>query len=188
MPPRAQHHEWKGSWDHDSTYYTLRLERGWRRDKCDSVRVMVERKKELRKFAKDEEVYVENFTKRNPRWIPGTIIKITGPLSYEIQRRNKSVETRWPREKEGSSNVLRAGHRHGSLGCTGWTYCNTRGEHPSRRWQLSSTRGKSACCVNLPCRPPVVVPPSIGQPSQTFRRSTRNRPPPLRYGKMELRM
>ena len=42
-------------------------------------------KNELRKFTKDEEVYVENFTKKNPRWIPGIITEVTGPLSYEIR-------------------------------------------------------------------------------------------------------
>ena len=35
-----------------------------------------------------DKVYVENFPSKNPRWIPGTIVKVTGPLSYEVELAN----------------------------------------------------------------------------------------------------
>ena len=35
-----------------------------------------------------DKVYVENFPSKNPRWIPGTIVKVTGPLSYEVEFAN----------------------------------------------------------------------------------------------------
>ena len=34
--------------------------------------------------------YVENFPTKKPRWIAGTIVKITGPLSYEVELINGS--------------------------------------------------------------------------------------------------
>ena len=58
----------------------------------------------MRKFAKDENVYVENFARKNPRRIPGTIVKVTGLLSYEIQFHDGTLVKRRRRcEKTRSS-------------------------------------------------------------------------------------
>ena len=46
--------------------------------------------KPLREFALNDRVYVENFPTKKPRWIAGTIVKITGPLSYEVELINGS--------------------------------------------------------------------------------------------------
>ena len=35
-------------------------------------------------------MYVENFLTKKPRWIAGTIVKATGPLSYEVELVNGS--------------------------------------------------------------------------------------------------
>ena len=48
-------------------------------------------KRPLREFV---QVYVENFTTRRPKWIPGTIVKITRPLSYVIKLQNGSTVQR----------------------------------------------------------------------------------------------
>ena len=38
-----------------------------------------------RKFQEGDEVYAEDFSASNEKWIPGVIQKVTGPLSYHIQ-------------------------------------------------------------------------------------------------------
>ena len=45
-------------------------------------------KKSVRQFALKDPVYTENFTNKKPKWLPGTVAKITGPLSYVIELRN----------------------------------------------------------------------------------------------------
>ena len=45
--------------------------------------------KPLREFALNDSVYVENFPTKKPRWIAGTIVKVTGPLSYEVELVNR---------------------------------------------------------------------------------------------------
>ena len=37
-----------------------------------------------RKFQEEDEVYAEDFSASNEKWIPGVIQKVTGPLSYHI--------------------------------------------------------------------------------------------------------
>ena len=39
----------------------------------------------LRKFAVNDDVYVKNLTTNTPKWIAGTVTKVTGPLSYVIR-------------------------------------------------------------------------------------------------------
>ena len=51
-------------------------------------------KKDVRKLAKDDNIYVENFARKNPRWIPGKIVKITGPLPNEIQLQDGTLVKR----------------------------------------------------------------------------------------------
>jgi hypothetical protein len=41
-----------------------------------------------REFKVSDKVYVENFPSKNPRWIPGTVVKVTGPLSYKVELTN----------------------------------------------------------------------------------------------------
>ena len=38
-----------------------------------------------RKFQEGDEVYAEDFSASNEKWIPGVVQKVTGPLSYHIQ-------------------------------------------------------------------------------------------------------
>ena len=39
----------------------------------------------LRQFTENDKVYVQDFTTRKPKWIPGTVVQVTGPLSYMIK-------------------------------------------------------------------------------------------------------
>ena len=145
-----------------------------------------DRKKELRKFTKDEEVYVENFTKKNPRWIPGIITEVTGPLSYEIQLQDgtkvkRHIDHVRKREVQSSPEPVTGTEVSDTLlGPTLAPEVNTPavgGNSPPPEADPSA--------VNLPRRPPV-VPPSVNQPNPTLRRSTRSRPPPARYGQNEI--
>ena len=39
----------------------------------------------LRSFRVGDTVYAEIFTGSSPKWLPGTIVKVTGPLSYHVE-------------------------------------------------------------------------------------------------------
>ena len=39
----------------------------------------------IRKFSVNDNVLVRNQPSNNPKWIPGVIVKVTGPLSYVVQ-------------------------------------------------------------------------------------------------------
>ena len=39
----------------------------------------------LRQFTENDQVYVQDFSTRKPKWIPGIVVKVTGPLSYMIK-------------------------------------------------------------------------------------------------------
>ena len=49
------------------------------------------RKGQLRQFVEGEEVYVRNFGKGDEKWLSGKIVRVTGPLSYEIELLDKGV-------------------------------------------------------------------------------------------------
>ena len=51
-------------------------------------------KRDVRMFALRDPVYIENFTSRKSKWIPGTIVKVTGPLSYMIELQNGTTVRR----------------------------------------------------------------------------------------------
>ena len=39
----------------------------------------------LRSFCVGDTVYAENFTGSPPKWLQGTVVKVTGPLSYHVE-------------------------------------------------------------------------------------------------------
>ena len=41
--------------------------------------------KSQRQFRVDDNVYVKNLPANTPRWIPGIVRKVTGPLSYVVE-------------------------------------------------------------------------------------------------------
>lgn len=47
--------------------------------------------KPLRSFQEGELVYAENFSTTPPKWIPGKVVKVTGPLSYQVELESSSV-------------------------------------------------------------------------------------------------
>ena len=132
---------------------------------------------DLRKFAKDDNVYVENFARRNPRWIPGKIVKITGPLSYEIQLQNGALVKRHVdhvRKREVQPLPEQTANTDVSDVLVGPM-------SPEADPPVDSSPPEVIPPVDLPCRPSIVVPTSDNRPSQPVRRSNRNRPPPVRY-------
>lgn len=44
-----------------------------------------DRSKPLRTFEVGDTVFAENFTNTPPKWLPGKVVKVTGPLSYQIE-------------------------------------------------------------------------------------------------------
>ena len=128
-----------------------------------------DRKKGVREFALQDPVYVENFTSRKPKWIPGTIVKITGPLSYVIELLNgttvrRHVDSIRKRECSNAEQDSDA-EMPGSELVRVPVELPTAPEQPETRTQEPE---------NLPENSPEVDPP--------LRRSTRSRNPPERYG------
>ena len=41
--------------------------------------------KALRSFAVGDLVYTQNFSATPPKWIPGEVVEVTGPLSYKVK-------------------------------------------------------------------------------------------------------
>ena len=39
----------------------------------------------LRAFSVTDTVFVKNFSSVPPRWLPGKVLRVTGPLSYEVE-------------------------------------------------------------------------------------------------------
>ena len=38
-----------------------------------------------RSFSVGDSVFAQNFTGSSPKWLPGTVVLVTGPLSYQVQ-------------------------------------------------------------------------------------------------------
>ena len=119
-------------------------------------------KRDVRQFALQDPVYIENFTSRKPKWIPGTIVKVTGPLSYVIELQNgitvrRHVDSIRKRESLNSEQ-------------------DSDAEEPG--FEL----------IGVPVEPepqsqePENVPGEEPDAQPRVRRSTRSRQPPERYG------
>ena len=48
----------------------------------------------LRQFTENDQVYVQDFTTRKSKWIPGTVVQVTGPLSYRIKLQDGTIVRR----------------------------------------------------------------------------------------------
>ena len=53
--------------------------------KQDKQKTAHDTKQPVRKFAVEDSVLVKNMPSCNPKWVPGVIVKVTGPLSYDIR-------------------------------------------------------------------------------------------------------
>ena len=45
----------------------------------------------LRKFTVNDHVLVRNLPSSNPKWLPGVIVKVTGPLSYVVRLSDERI-------------------------------------------------------------------------------------------------
>ena len=124
-------------------------------------------KRILREFALKDPVYAENFTNRKPKWILGTIIKITGSLSYVIELLNATMR------------------RH---------IDSIRRKESSNSEQDSETEMPGSELIRIPVGPttaledpapqnqePNPLPEPEQDPNPSLRRSTRSRQAPIRY-------
>ena len=48
-------------------------------------------KQPLRKFTVNDHVLVRNLPSNNPKWLPGVIVKVTGPLSYVVRLSDERI-------------------------------------------------------------------------------------------------
>ena len=116
--------------------------------------------KPLRTFKPHDTVYVKDFTTSPPKWVPGKIVKATGPLSYQVEL--------------FAGNIVR---RHVDA---------VRGRTTMYPRPTSATEDQASHDVYLPTPPPALPAPPPPQapppPPPPQRRSARNRPPPDRLG------
>ena len=111
----------------------------------------------LRSFKLNDTVYVRDFSSSAAKWLPGTVVKVTGPLSYHVQLSSGDVVRR---------HVDAVHSRHIPL-------------QPARSQQAMDDTTEND--IFLPNFPPTPVDP---QPSSqvSIRRSARSRTAPDRYG------
>ena len=50
--------------------------------------------KPARVFTVGDHVYAKNFSNTGPKWLPGAVIEVTGPLSYQIQLQDETIVRR----------------------------------------------------------------------------------------------
>ena len=128
----------------------------------------------LRQFTENDQVYVQDFTTRKPKWIPGTVVQVTGPLSYRIKLQDGTIVRRHVdhvRKRENSivdqdSDTMVFGPELGTDETTQPPIVPTSQEDSQQGSQESET-------------------PTVSQGadlSSTLRRSTRSRNPPDRFG------
>lgn len=68
----------------------------------------------LRSFCVGDLVYAQNFTGSSPKWLPGTIVMVTGPLSYRVElesghivrRHVDSIRVRHARIQQNKSDIV----------------------------------------------------------------------------------
>ena len=122
--------------------------------------------KSKREFKVSDKVYVENFPSKNPRWIPGTIVKVTGPLSYEVELANgahvrrhvDNVRSRAENETENENS--------------------NQGSHPPMLLGPQLSSEPETAEIPEPGEPQAPE----QNPNPAPRRSSRVRNPPERYG------
>ena len=121
--------------------------------------------KTVRQFSENDNVFVRNFSGK-PSWVPGTILKVTGPLSYVIKLQDGKTVRRHVdhvRSREIPSTVPQLPSSLVDL------------DLPTELSQEDATESNRA-------DPPIVDPePNAPDPPPSPRRSTRDRRPPDRY-------
>ena len=126
-------------------------------------------KRGVRKFALQDPVYIENFTSRKPKWIPGTIVKVTGPLSYVIELQNGTTVRRHVdsiRKRESSNSEQDSDAEEQGFELIGVPV------EPTSAPEEPETQSQE----------PEDVPREEPDAHPRMRRSTRSRQPPERYG------
>ena len=111
--------------------------------------------KPYRTFTEGDAVYVEDFTATKQKWIPGTIQKTTGPLSYDVELLNGSTVKR-------HVDSIRARHSN--------TEAVAAVPEDDDAYQL------------IPSTPTDSVPDPVPPETVTTSRPVRNRRPPVRFG------
>ena len=111
----------------------------------------------LHTFQVNDTVYVQDFTSTSTTWLPGVVVKVTGPLSYHVQL------------STGDTVRLHVDAIH------------PRYEHspPVHSQQVMNDSANDVFLPDLPA-PPTNDPPQ--PPPATLRRSTRHRTAPDRCG------
>ena len=132
----------------------------------------------LRKFQVDELVYVENFPTKRPKWIPGRIVEVTGPLSYKVKLSNGSLVRRHVdsvkrRVESGASSQEETTSQE--VPVLGGPEATAKVEHPQPQ---EESQPEPETEVATPLEPPE---PAPSDAAPTLRRSNRSSNPPLHF-------
>ena len=141
---------------------------------------MHDNSKVLRKFKKDDSVFVESFSRNKPRWIPEIVVQVSGSLSYQVKLEDGTMVKRHvghvcSRYDQSTAEVQHPEWLDVSLGPNLPEEESTTDETPTLVTGTSRTTGEDTltdCSVETEAEP-VVQPP---------RRSTRVRHPPDKFG------
>jgi hypothetical protein len=113
----------------------------------------------LRTFKVTDTVYVRDFTSSSTKWLPGTVVKITGPLSYHVKLSTGETVRRH----------VDAIHPRYEL------------SQPAQPQQVTDDSANDVFLPDLPPPPPTTASPRQLPPA-LLRRSTRHRTAPDRFG------
>ncbi len=127
--------------------------------------------KPLRSFMIDDSVYVKDFSSPTLSWIPGKVVKVSGPLSYHVELQSGRVVRRHVDavRKRVVSHLPLVTSSPSALDEEDLYLPNVPQTHPDTQ--------ETARAPTLPLPTPN-APPQCDQPP--IRRSTRHRPPPDR--------
>ena len=133
-----------------------------------------------RKFQEGDEVYAEDFSASNEKWIPGVIQKVTGPLSYHIQLSDGRVIRRHVDSVRSRSSQSDQNREEISPTLSDFDVESERTESERNETKLiePETDSGTATEPSASTSTPVVLTPT----TPTVRKSVRMRHPPEYYG------
>jgi hypothetical protein len=127
-----------------------------------------------RQFQLDDQVYVKNMSPRGPRWVPGKVTSLTGPVSYTVTLSNGVTQRR---HQDHLRSYLPAGEVADPTEILLDPY--TLPEPPNRSHLPAETVVETELQTELPTVPTVV--PGTPAKATPRRNPERDRHPPSRY-------
>ena len=78
-------------------------------------------------------MYVENFTSSPPKWMPGKVVKVTGPLSYQVEVESGAIVRRHVDNVRSRSDTALPGNQRARHSSKASCYVTMAGDSPRRQ-------------------------------------------------------